>query len=320
MEIAQAALEWIRTGRGLGPQDLPGTRNALAEALVKAAALAMIREDMSSLGFPQPWTPPPPPLECGSWIDRGSILGDAAVQHARKLGFEPTNLNLPEVIEGAFGVDVVVTSVGPGLDGLVVGSPHTKLIVAATTLRVARQRIMMAHQLGHLIAGDVVTLHVDEDISGGLSRNGGAEIRANAFAEAFLLPRDRLVDACPGHEITMADFCNLAVDLVVTPRQLAYRLLNLGLIDGMSAEWFRNISVHDAVREVGRTADYGAARLFANTPRSPMLLVRDAETAYADQARPLQSYAKLIGSDEMKAVRAALGLPDETSESQSAAS
>ncbi len=318
--MAQAALEWVRTGRGLAPQDLPPTGSALTEALVKAAALAMIREDMSSLGFPQPWTPPPLPLEYGSWIDRGSMLGDAAVAHARKLGFEPTSQDLPEVIEGAFGVDVVVASVGAGLDGLVVGSPNTKLILTATTLRVARQRATLAHQLGHLIAGDVLTLHVDEDISGGLSRNGGAEIRANAFAEAFLLPRDRLLEACPAHEISMDDFCNLAVDLVVTPRQLAYRLLNLGLIDGMSAEWFRNISVHDAVREVGRTPDYGTARLLANTPRSPMLLVRDAETAYADQARPLQSYAKFIGSAEMKAVRTALGLPDETSETQSAAS
>lgn len=55
-----------------------------------------------------------------------------------------------------------------------------------------RQRFTIAHELGHLLAGDDQGVHVDEDIYGPWSKKGSGEIRANGFAAAFLMPEDAL--------------------------------------------------------------------------------------------------------------------------------
>lgn len=57
-------------------------------------------------------------------------------------------------METAFGVDVAITSLGEGFDGLSVSTERARLILTALTTRAYRRRFTIAHELGHLLAGD----------------------------------------------------------------------------------------------------------------------------------------------------------------------
>ena len=58
------------------------------------------------------------------------------------------------MVEEVFGADVAVAALGSGFDGLSVSSDDVTLILLAATTMPARQRFTLAHELGHLLAGE----------------------------------------------------------------------------------------------------------------------------------------------------------------------
>ena len=66
--------------------------------------------------------------------------------------------------EDVFGADVAVIALDEGFDGLAASSDEAKLIVLATSQVPARQRYTLAHELGHLLAGDDQGVHLDRDV------------------------------------------------------------------------------------------------------------------------------------------------------------
>ena len=106
-----------------------------------------------------------------------------------------TDADLPALVETAFGADVAVVALDEGFDGLSASSDDAKLIVLGTSAVPARQRFTLAHELGHLLAGDDQGVHLDKDIYDRAQAKDPSEMRANSFASAFLMPEDVLREA-----------------------------------------------------------------------------------------------------------------------------
>ena len=153
----------------------------------------------------------------------------------------------------------------------------------------------MAHELGHMLAGDDQELHLDQDvIAAGRSRDH-SEMRANAFAAALLMP-ERMLRAEIGRQgLDPESFARLAYRLRVSPSALAYRLLSFRLIDAGSSEEFRRQSAKSVAATAGLDPDFAAEVAVAGRGRPAGLLARDTYAAYRTGAATLRPYANVLG-------------------------
>lgn len=298
-EEFDVSLDWLHTGEE-SELVLAARRTADApagRAVAVARDLARHREDLASLGMAQHWRPLDARLPVGGrLVDQGSELADAALSRLAEFGLEPTGSDLATAIETAFGADVLVAEAGEGIDGLAVSNPDAKIILLAPSRIPARQRFTLAHELCHLLFADDQGVHLDEDIYSAASRTGDSEMRANAFAAAFLMP-EALLRARVTRGFDRTAFCQLASDLRVSPRALSYRLLNLQLIDGGTSDRWGRITNQEAAEMVGQGPAYALAVSQGLQPRLPSLLVADTYRSYQDGLATLRPYANLIGQD-----------------------
>ncbi len=312
-DLTGHSVDWL-----LGGEDPPLAMAAraarggvTAEATAMAYDLAGIRRGLALQGFPQAWNPPAIPATLGDRDSRqGEELARIALRHLDDQGLSCEG-DLAEVIEAGFGADVTVADLSDDVDGLAVITPEANLIIVASTHVPYRQRFTMAHELGHLLAGDNQELHVDEDIFGAGSRTAGSERRANAFAAGFLMPEEILRGAVGGQRLDERSFCLLVMRLRVSPAALAYRLDALGLIDGMASVRYRALSAKQAAALAGATGDLAKHAAEARTARPPGLLLRDAFSAYSAGATTLRPYAHLLGEPNVERLRAELEETDE---------
>ena len=101
----------------------------------------------------------------------------------------PTDISqLATDVEDKFNIDVAIEPLDRGLDGLAITRQGYSLIMVSSSIAAHRQRYAIAHELGHLVAGDHGDI-IDENINFSKSPE---EIRANAFAAAFLMPENAL--------------------------------------------------------------------------------------------------------------------------------
>ena len=310
-EIGSVTVEWLLTG--VEPVLFTAARRAVgttSEAAVDAAArLIELRETADRLGHPRP--PVALPLPGLTFGDRqfGEGLAAAAVQVVRDTGMTPRDLNLAAVIEKSFNIDVAVVDLGDGFDGLSARTEGARMVLASPISHLARQRFTLAHELGHLLAGDNQGVHLDQDIFAGKGRAEPSEVRANAFAAAFLMPRDLLVERVrPGFD--EAAFATLAMDLAVSPESLAYRLGGLNLIDKLAVERYRRLSVEKAATACGRSAELADWMRRAVETRVPQLLAADLFAAYTAGDTTLRPYAALLGRPTSE-IRATLRREDD---------
>jgi Zn-dependent peptidase ImmA (M78 family)/transcriptional regulator with XRE-family HTH domain len=294
-ELCTVTVDWLITGEVPPLAVAARTTGGSARAAVdEARRLATMRSDLSELGFAQPWRPLDIAVGgAGRWADQGVRLATAAA--ARFAGLD-TN-DLPGLVEAAFGADVAVLDLGNGFDGLATSSDDVKLIVLATSTVPARQRFTLAHELGHLLAGDDQGVHLDEDVFDRAQAKTPSELRANAFASALLMPEQTLRGAVGSTGLTEQGFAALACDLVVSPSALAYRLKSLRLIDAGTCDRFARVNARHAASIAGRGAEFSKQVTEASRPRPPGLLTRDAYAAYDAGATTLRPYANLLGVD-----------------------
>src|SRR5699024_5993925 len=130
------------------------------------------------------------------WPDQFTTLNDveAAAERLRDawdLGRSPIP-SLIDVLEDR-GVIVVVTRVETHdkFDGLMCNVQDKPVVVVSAHRPGDRQRLTLAHELGHLLLHDRLAEELDE------------EKACNAFAGAFLLPKSALVQAvgCKRHAL-----------------------------------------------------------------------------------------------------------------------
>ena len=313
-DLCKVTVDWLITG------DEPAlalaartTGGSAGSAIREARRLSTMRSDLADLGFPQPWHPVDVDLGTGGWTEQGSRLAAAAQAQVGQVDGPVQQDDLAELVEAVFGADVAVLDLGGGFDGLATSSDEVKLIVLATSTVPARQRFTLAHELGHLLAGDDQGVHLDEDIFDKAQAKNPSEMRANAFAASFLMPEQALRAAAGTSGLTERAFAGLACDLRVTPSALAYRLKALRLVDAGTCDRFRVLSGRQAASVAGRGSEFAKWVAEASRPRPPGLLVRDTYTAYDTGATTLRPYANLLGAD-VEEIRQALdvetGTPD----------
>lgn len=295
-EQCRVTVDWLVTG-----EDLPlavaarTTGGSAGAALQLARRYSGLRADVATLGYSQPWRPLRADLDQGGWSDQGRQLARDALIQAGASGISWREHGLMAMIEQVFGIDVAVAELGDGFDGLAASSAEMKLIIAGTSSLPARQRFTLAHELGHLLAGDDQEIHLDRDVFDKGQMKDPSETRANAFAAAFLMPEHDLRQAAKRSDLTLEAFAGIACDLQVTPTALAFRLSDLGLIDAGASDRLRAITAGKAARLVARGPEFAQRVAEANCPRLPGLLVRDTYAAYESGVATLRPYAQLLG-------------------------
>ena len=299
-EFGGVSVDWLLSG---GPRAAvalaarakagSNTRRALAEA----ARLSNVRSDIALLGYAQPWRGLPEVVPRGLLVEQGKSLARLARQRFAAGGVDPSRDDLATAIERTFGVDVAIGDLGPRFDGLCVNSDEVKLILVAQSGLPWRQRFTMAHELGHLLANDDQGIHLDDDIlAAGRSRDR-SEMRAGAFAADLLMPEDALRAAAGTTGLDRDGFASLACSLRVSPGALAYRLLNLRLIDAGRCGRFRAESAQSVASAAGLNDVFSAESAVAKMGRPPGLLVRDTYDAYRSGRASLRPYANVLAVD-----------------------
>jgi Zn-dependent peptidase ImmA (M78 family)/transcriptional regulator with XRE-family HTH domain len=297
-ELCHVTVDWLITGEepplAVAARTTGGSAGA---ALGAAKRYSTLRCDLASLGYPQPWHPRIVDLGGGSYAEQGRRLAREALTWVGEASFSIGASNLIALVEEVFGVDVAIIELGAGFDGLAASSEHVKLILLAASHVPARQRFTLAHELGHLLAGDDQDIHLDRDIFDKAQTKDSSEMRANAFASALLMPEANLRDAVSSTGLSDRAFAGLACDLMVTPSALAYRLLHLRWIDAGTCDRYKAITSARAASIAGRGEEFAHRITEASTPRPPGLLVRDTYAAYESGAATLRPYANLLGVD-----------------------
>jgi Zn-dependent peptidase ImmA (M78 family)/transcriptional regulator with XRE-family HTH domain len=294
----KVTVDWLITGEEPALAVAARTTSGDARTALEAAKrYSTIRGDLASLGWPQPWRPVTPRVVSGTYAEQGSALARSALAVVAKTGRSVDDPDLPDLTEKVFGADVAVVALNAGFDGLAASAVDAKLIVLSTSGIPARQRFTLAHELGHLLAGDDQDVHLDRDVYDKAQAKDPSEMRANSFASAFLMPEDILREVVGQHGLTEPGFAALACDLKVTPSALAFRLKWLRLIDSGTCDRYKSVSAARAATIAGRGEELARRVVLANTPRPPGLLVRDAYAAYETGATTLRPYASLLGVD-----------------------
>ena len=209
-----------------------------------------------------------------------------------------TDADLPALVETAFGADVAVVVLDEGFDGLSASSDEAKLIVLGTSAVPARQRFTLAHELGHLLAGDDQGVHLDKDIYDRAQAKDPSEMRANNFASAFLMPEDVLREAAGTSGLAEDGFAALACDLKVTPSALAIRLQQLRLIDAGTCDRFRKLTAAKAASHRRARAKNSRSGSRTQTRRARPACSSGTHTRPTRPgATTLRPYANLLGVD-----------------------
>ncbi|MDP9846246.1 helix-turn-helix domain-containing protein [Streptosporangium lutulentum] len=301
-DLCGVSVDWLLGASSLTPsmaaRTSTDTLTASDAAIREAERLAQLRADLAFLGYRQDvpkfrWAP-----TSLLNVDQGRDLAVSATECAAAK--EVTlwrSRDLAEAVETAFGVDVRVHRLPDGFDGLSWVNEEASLIVVGTSEFPARQRFTIAHELGHLLAGDDQGLHVDANIQDAVHKRKPSEVRANAFAAELLLPGDILREESAHTTWSRETFARLACRLWVSPSTLAWRLFNLKLIDRSLCDSFRTMTAGDAAGLTGSFESFGEWLQHSSTPRIPRLLVRATAQAYADGKATLRPFANLIGRD-----------------------
>jgi Zn-dependent peptidase ImmA (M78 family)/transcriptional regulator with XRE-family HTH domain len=312
-EKCGVTVDWLVTGEE--PALAVAARTTSGEAgtaLEAAKRYSTMREDLAMFGWEQPWRPLETEIPSGTYTEQGKALAVAALTRVAEAGLSLTDAGLPALVEKAFGADVAVVALDEGFDGLAASSDEAKLIVLGTSQVPARQRFTLAHELGHLLAGDDQGVHLDKDVYDRAQAKDPSEMRANNFASAFLMPEDILRSAVGTTGLTEGTFAALSCDLQVSPSALAIRLQQLRLIDAGTCDRFRKITAAKAAALSDRSEEFARRVADANTARPPGLLVQDSYTAYESGVITLRPYANLLGADvdELRqALEAEQGVP-----------
>ncbi|MEU6082983.1 ImmA/IrrE family metallo-endopeptidase [Streptomyces sp. NPDC047108] len=244
-----------------------------------------------------------PPLPAapgdGTPHEQGAALAERALRALREAGVPPlSGLDTGELIAAwarVFGVDVAVTRLPGGMDGLSWHTDGFRLVVIATHPVWTRQRFTLAHELAHVLAGDAQDLRAESGMAPGRADDPD-EIRANAFAAALLMPEEDVrarVSGPPGEDA----FAGLVTRYRVSPSAMAARLRALGLVDDACRGRLRRLTTADCHERAGTIGACMTQAAGSNTPLPPVRLVNGLFTAYQAGESTLRPLAALLDSD-----------------------
>lgn len=213
---------------------------------------AMLEADVYAQQF---YEVPSYPLPGGLIVSQGEWL---AVQERRRLDLGHRPIGSIVVLVESQGVKLLMPDLAgrEALSGAFVFSPSIgPCMIVNSAEAPARQRFTLAHEYAHF-------LHINGESSGeicvpSLHRDPG-EVRANAFAAAFLLPApgvSAFLDdfRTPGSPIAPEHLVHLAYHFGVSYEAVAYRLLGIGYINADE----RTRLIDSKLPSVARALGYG---------------------------------------------------------------
>ncbi|MGP4088200.1 helix-turn-helix domain-containing protein [Streptomyces sp. KR55] len=200
-----------------------------------------------------------------------------------------------------FGVDVAVTQLPDGVDGLAWHTDTFRLILVKPTEIWTRQRFTLAHELGHILAQDAQEAVVESDVAPGRQKDL-TEVRANVFASNLLMPepevRHHFEQLADSHGKLSDDaFSALVVGFKVSPSALAARLSQLRLIEAQSAQHYRGLTTQICHLLAGATDAFQRQLAWAAAGRFPVRVVSALYRCYADGETTLRPLAALLRRD-----------------------
>jgi Zn-dependent peptidase ImmA (M78 family)/transcriptional regulator with XRE-family HTH domain len=268
----------------------PDSSPAIEKALARTEQILELDQLLRRRGFDAPSMLRIPRPSQGQPHEQGELLAERA---RNRLGADNADLPpeigaLAAVIEDTFNIDVAIEPLSPGIDGLAVTRPQFRLIVLSSSIPATRQRYTLAHELGHVLAGDGAEI-IDVNITAGKTPQ---ETRANAFSAAFLMPSTALRMAFKG---ASAPTDQLIADLLsryrVSLDALAFRLHNVGIIDSDGRDTVRRMSSARIGLRQGRATDLQARR----ERRLPQGVLGRAVEAYVKGRISIRPVADLVG-------------------------
>lgn len=197
---------------------------------------------------------------------------------AHELGDGPIK-DMFELVHAAAGVDVLSVPVAESEHGLSMIDPATGRIVVAvaTTAHPMRQRSSIAHELGHILAGDLDRADrlVPEERS-------SEEIRADAFARHLLLPLRAIRSRFPaGYDrVVLAELSGLVQEFEVSAQLAAIQLRTGRLIDDDTCSLWSRRSAAGLATRFGWASQYRSLSADSATPRAPQALMTRAVEGY----------------------------------------
>ena len=214
-----------------------------------------------------------------------------------------------ELVHVAKGIDVISMTVPDAEHGLSMCDPATGRVViaVATTPHPMRQRSSIAHELGHVIAGD---LDRAEPLVPG--ERSPEEICADAFAPHLLLPLDAIRRRFPaGHNqvsLSLSDLSDLVQEFEASPHIAAIQLRTLKLIDADICSNWGARSAATLAMTFGWGSQYRSLVADSSVPRAPQSLMTRAVEGYQHGILGIRELASWYGQDPTR-LEEVLGMP-----------
>ncbi|BCY13213.1 ImmA/IrrE family metallo-endopeptidase [Actinoplanes sp. L3-i22] len=205
--------------------------------------------------------------------------------------------DMHELVHATKGIDVISMSVPDAEHGLSMCDPVTGRVViaVATTPHPMRQRSSIAHELGHVVSGD---LERDARLVPG--ERSPEEIRADAFARHLLLPLDGVRHRIPAGTsggLALSALSDLVQEFEVSPHLAAIQLRTLGLIDAGTCTAWSGKSAANLAMTFGWASQYRGLTADSSAPRAPQSLMARAVEGYQRGVLGITELAAWYGQD-----------------------
>lgn len=223
------------------------------------------------------------------------------------LGLAPLG-DIFEVVHAFAGVDVLSMDASEAEHGLSMLLPASGRVViaVATTQHPMRQRSSVAHELGHVLAGD---LEADLPLTPG--ERTPEEIRADAFARHLLLPLEAVTTRLGSRPqgVGEPELSTLVQEFEVSPSLAAIQLRNAGYISASVCDQWRSLSAATVAARNGWLGKYRTLVTDSTGPRAPQGLVTMCVQGYRRGVLGINELATWYGHSPAD-LQSALGAPE----------
>lgn len=310
-QAAGTTVDWLLTGEHKAAPSV-AARTALAAAPTHDEISAVVGRfsDASEqlqllLDPPRELSPLPALVRSSLYVEQAEQLAEDALAMVREFGNQPVEeLDLPALLEDVFSIDVAIVDLPDGLDGCAWQTETARVVVLNRTSNWARQRFSLAHELGHILASDAQSL-IAEEVPPHSSRV--SEKRANSFAASFLMPADE-VRARAGDVENRNHFAELVNHFRVSPTSMAWRLVNLGLLESTSVPLWQGVTAERCAMIAGCPELISKERARSEAKRIPPRLLNEHLALFYDgvtSARPLAALLEMPSHEVIDLLRPA---------------
>ncbi|MGV0362933.1 ImmA/IrrE family metallo-endopeptidase [Corynebacterium minutissimum] len=194
--------------------------------------------------------------------------------------------------------DFIVLDLTDDLDALTLRDPMSGALTVgiSTSNNPFRQRLTVAHEIGHIVAGDIT----EDGASLQCDKTLPSETRANTFARCILCPEEALQEL-PQYADPEELLSTVVQRFQVSPHVAAIQLHQAGLISKDIKEELKNHTAKGLASRFGWKATYDHARKIAALPRASERLVADAYKAYSQGLITLSTvaFAEQVSPEEV---------------------